>query len=126
MKLIDLSLIVFSLSNPVRSGGFSAAVRQMNMPRSTVCLQARALEADLCLRLLKRSTRTEILTPEGRQLFDEASHAEDKVSNALSNVCSHSGVLSRPIHFAVPADHPTVGLAFAVTNFKDLHPEVWN
>lgn len=108
----------------VRAGGFAAAARQMGMPRSTVSLHISAIETSLGVRLLKRSTRTITLTDEGRQLFDDTSKAFDTVSKALSDVESHSDVLSGSIHLTAPADFPTSGLASAVTTFRKLHPDV--
>lgn len=108
----------------VNTGGFSAAGRQIGMPRSTVSLQIGALEVALGVRLFKRSTRSMTLTDEGRQLFDDASGAVEIVTKSLSKVRSRSDILSGPIHLTAPVDFPTRGLANAVTTFKDMHSEV--
>ena len=53
----------------VRAGGFTAAARHTQMPRSTVSLQVKMLEEALGVRLLKRSTRSLALTDEGQRLY---------------------------------------------------------
>lgn len=121
--MIKLDL-VHTFVQVVHAGGFSAAARQMGMPRSTVSLQIGKLEAALGVRLLKRSTRKMTLTLEGRKLFEEASRPLEAVCESLSRVQSCPGILRGPIHLTAPADFPTQGLARAVKTFRDLHPEV--
>ncbi|WP_417711838.1 LysR family transcriptional regulator [Roseibium aggregatum] len=108
----------------VRAGSFSAAAERLAMPRSTVSLHVRNLEASLGTRLLKRSTRSLSLTDEGRQLFDQAGDGLTVLTSALDAVRNKPGTLSGLIRLTAPADFPTEFLAAAVTPFQDLHPAV--
>jgi DNA-binding transcriptional LysR family regulator len=53
----------------VRAGGFSAAAREIDAPRSSVSAKIRGLEKDLGVRLFKRFTRAFSLTAEGQTLY---------------------------------------------------------
>ena len=108
----------------VRAGSFSSAAKRLAMPRSTVSLHVRNLEASLGTRLLKRSTRSLSLTDEGRQLFDQAGDGLTVLTSALDAVRHKPGTLSGLIRLTAPADFPTELLAAAVTQFQDLHPAV--
>lgn len=108
----------------VRAGSFSLAAERLGMPRSTVSLHVRNLEASLGIRLLKRSTRSLSLTDEGRQLFDHAGDGLAVLTSALDAVRNKPGTLSGLIRLTAPADFPTTLLATAVTQFQALHPAV--
>lgn len=108
----------------VRAGSFSSAAERLGMPRSTISLHVRNLEASLETRLLKRSTRSLSLTDEGRQLFDQAGVGLTVLTSALDAVRNTPGTLSGLIRLTAPADFPTAFLATAVTQFQSLHPAV--
>ena len=108
----------------VTAGGFTAAARRCDMPRSTVSLHVQSLEAELGVRLFKRSTRSVTLTDEGRQLFEAASEPLDDLSGALDAVRTEPGTLKGLIRLTGPSDLPTPALARAVASFRDLHPDV--
>jgi DNA-binding transcriptional LysR family regulator len=59
----------------VDHGGFSAAARIMNVPKSRLSRRITALEDHLGVRLLERSTRHLALTEIGRQVYEHASAA---------------------------------------------------
>lgn len=63
-------LVVFS--HVVIAGSFSAAARQLSLPRSSISEHIKLLEAGLGVRLLQRTTRTISLTPEGRVVFEKS------------------------------------------------------
>ncbi len=108
----------------VRAGSFSSAAERLGMPRSTVSLHVRNLEASLGTRLLKRSTRSLSLTDEGRELFEQAGDELTALTTALDSVRNRTGTLSGLIRLTAPVDFPTEFLATAVTQFRNLHPGV--
>jgi DNA-binding transcriptional LysR family regulator len=108
----------------VRAGGFSAAARRLGMPRSTVSLRVRMLEASLGVRLFKRSTRAVALTEEGRALFDGADAALGTLAETVTSIAAADGELKGPIRVTAPADFPTRFLAQAIGSFRDRHPRV--
>lgn len=64
------ALAVFALV--VEGGSFAAAARRLGSSRSRVSEQVAALEQQLGVRLLQRSTRKLSITPEGRAVYEQA------------------------------------------------------
>ena len=56
----------------IETGSFAAAARKLNTSRSRISEQVAALEADLGIRLLQRSTRQLTVTPEGERVYQQA------------------------------------------------------
>lgn len=115
---------VMTFVEVVQAGSFSAAAERLGMPRSTVSLHIKTLEAELGTRLMKRSTRSFALTDDGQRLFDQAAGGLHALLTALENVRARPGELSGLIRIAAPADFPTSFLAEAVTAFREMHPAV--
>ncbi|GGH51363.1 LysR family transcriptional regulator [Frigidibacter albus] len=87
LNLNDLHLFV----RVIEHGGFSAASRQLRIPKSTISKRVAALEADLGARLLHRTSRSLALTEAGRDFLDharaaliEAESAEEVVRRRLA------------------------------------------
>lgn len=56
----------------METGSFTAAARELGLPKSSVSRRVSALEQALRVRLLQRSTRKLVLTESGRLYFDRA------------------------------------------------------
>lgn len=56
----------------VEAGSFAAAARKLRSSRSRISEQVAQLEADLGVRLFQRSTRQLNITPEGREIYEQA------------------------------------------------------
>lgn len=61
----------------IETGSFAAAARKLNTSRSRISEQVAALEADLGIRLLQRSTRQLTITAEGERVYQQASALDD-------------------------------------------------
>ncbi|EIM25108.1 LysR family transcriptional regulator [Microvirga lotononidis] len=70
----------------VEHGGFAAAARQLNMPKSTISKRVAELEADLGIRLIHRTSRSFVLTDVGRDFYDHARAAVIEAEAAESVV----------------------------------------
>lgn len=69
---MDLNhLIIFK--NVADAGGFSAAATHLGLPKSSVSQKVSALEQELGVRLLHRTTRRVSLTEEGERVYESAS-----------------------------------------------------
>jgi DNA-binding transcriptional LysR family regulator len=108
----------------VRAGGFAAAARQTDTPRSSVSLRIRNLEEVLGVRLFKRSTRAFSLTAEGAELYQRSAEALGSLTDALAGISRAGGSYVGRIRATVPADFPAGIVAAAISEFRDGHPAV--
>src|SRR5262245_37615237 len=109
----------------VRAGGFAAAARQTNTPRSSVSLRIRNLEKTLGVRLFKRSTRAFSLTAEGVELYQRSAEALASLTDALAGMSGAGGsYVGGIIRVTVPADFPARIVAAAISEFRGEHPAV--
>ncbi|MFT5681315.1 MAG: DNA-binding transcriptional LysR family regulator [Myxococcota bacterium] len=74
----------------VRQGGFSAAARALDMPRSTVSRWVQELEKRLGVRLLQRTTRSVQLTEIGEGYYQRGLQAVELAEQAHTWVQSHA------------------------------------
>jgi len=80
VDLNQLSLFV----RVVEAGSFTAAAARLDLPKSSVSRGIAALEQDLNVRLLQRTTRTLHLTDAGQSLYQVASHALEDIERATT------------------------------------------
>lgn len=73
---------MFLFVRVVQAGGFSAAARQLGVPKSTLSRKVSELEERLGARLLQRTTRKLGLTDAGRIYFDHAIRAVAEADDA--------------------------------------------
>lgn len=66
----------------VETGSFSAVAREMQIGQPNVSRHVAALEKSLGTRLLHRSTRQMVATPEGQRYYTQARHALDIIAQA--------------------------------------------
>ena len=68
----------------VETGSFSAVARELEIGQPNVSRHVAALEKSLGTRLLHRSTRQMVATPEGQRYYTQARHALDIIAQAES------------------------------------------
>jgi DNA-binding transcriptional LysR family regulator len=108
----------------VRAGGFSAAAREIDAPRSSVSAKIRNLEKDLGVRLFKRSTRAFSLTAEGQTLYLQSADAMTSLINAVNTVTHGGESFSGEIRITLPADFPPQIIATAIAEYRQANPAV--
>jgi DNA-binding transcriptional LysR family regulator len=108
----------------VRAGGFAAAGRRLNLPKSTVSARVQALEERLGAQLLKRSTRQLALTSEGRAYFEAVAGAVDTLVDAEAASTADEGVLSGKIRFTAPLEFPRDAIIQSISAFLRQYPRV--
>lgn len=105
-------------------GSFRAAAHSLSVSPSAVSKTIQRLEHQLGLRLFARTTRSLVLTPEGRDLHDRALHllraAEDLAQSAAATRSEPAGVLK----VAAPMPIGTRLLASALPEFRRRHPKL--
>lgn len=70
----------------VEAGSFAAAARLLNLPRSSLSRDVAALEAELGVRLLQRTTRQLHLTEAGRAYYESVSRALAGLEDAAAEL----------------------------------------
>ena len=106
----------------VRAGGFAAAARQTNTPRSSISLRIRNLEDALGVRLFKRSTRAFSLTAEGTELYQRSAGALASLTDALAGMSTADDSYLGATRVTLPADFPAGIMAAAISEFREEHP----
>lgn len=95
----------------VRTGSFSAASRRRAVTPSTVVRQIDALEQDLGVSLLVRSTRALSLTDAGRHLFERAQRLLDDLADTHAEVAAFDNVIGGTLRIAC---FPTFGKRYVI------------
>jgi DNA-binding transcriptional LysR family regulator len=86
--MLDLNDIVV-FARVIEAGSFTAAARLLGMPKTTVSRRIAALEREVGVRLLQRTTRSLNVTDAGRLYYEESSQAlrtieDDRLQSALA------------------------------------------
>jgi DNA-binding transcriptional LysR family regulator len=104
----------------VRTGSFSAASRRRAVTPSAVVRQVDALEKDLGVPLLVRSTRALSLTDAGRHLFERAQRLLDDLADTHAEVAAFDGAVSGTLRIAC---FPTFGKRYVIPVLTSLARE---
>lgn len=115
---------LFYFAQVVESGGFAAAGRRLNLPKSKLSRRVALLEERLGVRLLQRSTRKFSVTEIGRDFYRhcvamqmEAQAAQDVIDNARSEP---QGVL----RVSAPISLLHMRLGAMIAEFLARHPRL--
>lgn len=104
----------------VRTGSFSAASRRRAVTPSAVVRQIDALEQDLGVSLLIRSTRALSLTDAGRHLFDRAQRLLDDLADTHAEVAAFDNAVIGTLRIAC---FPTFGKRYVIPVLAELAQE---
>jgi DNA-binding transcriptional LysR family regulator len=97
--MFDLNdIIVFA--RVVEAGSFTAAARLLGMPKTTVSRRIAALEREVGVRLLQRTTRSLNMTDAGRLYYEQSSRALRTIEEANLRLAETRAERSRQAQFA--------------------------
>jgi len=108
----------------VEAGSFTAAARQLELPKSSVSRGVAALEQDLGVRLLQRTTRRLSLTDAGRVYFETASQAISGLREAESALSRLQEEPRGTLRVTASLDIGVMLLAPVVAQFVSRYPAV--
>jgi DNA-binding transcriptional LysR family regulator len=108
----------------VGTGGFSRAARKLGVSKSIVSRRVAALEADIGVRLLSRTTRGVSLTDAGIELNKRAVQILGALDAALDAVAGRDDVVAGTLRISAPLSFGIVHLAGALAAFAARHPHV--
>mgnify|MGYP000403935685 CR=1 FL=1 len=102
---------------------FADAARRLGVPPSTVTTRVRALETELGVRLLERSTRSVALTAEGAIFVEKCRRALAEISEARALVGSAQEAEGL-VRVSIPTAFPKEQFAALVGRFRDQYPGI--
>jgi DNA-binding transcriptional LysR family regulator len=108
----------------VEMGGFAAAAREMGLSRSVVNKYVIALENELGIQLLQRSTRRVKATEMGLLYYDKAIAILGDVEEATAAVTQLHGQARGTLRVNAPMTFGFLHLSPVVADFMARHPEV--
>jgi len=114
-------LLAFSRTVDARS--LSRAAAELGVPRATISRRLARLEARLGARLLRRTTRSLVLTDAGEALYRHARIVLDAVSQAEASVRRTDEAVRGELRVSVPPMMQPAFLAL-LCNFAKQYPEV--
>jgi DNA-binding transcriptional LysR family regulator len=107
-----------------RTSSFSAAARELGLPKSSVSRGVSRLEADIGVQLLFRTTRRVALTAAGTGLYDRIGPLIRSVKGAVGELPEREEEPSGRLRVTAPADLGVLFLAEVVTRYTARHPAV--
>ena len=108
----------------VQAGGFSAAARRLDMPKSTVSRRVSELETQLGARLLQRTTRSLALTDVGSAYYARVERALIELSDAERAVTERSDTPRGVLRLSAPSDFAQLFLPEITAAYQREYPEV--
>lgn len=108
----------------VDSGSLNAAAGKLRLSRSVVSDRLNALEADLGVKLITRSTHGLSLTRAGEIFLGHARSLSDAMQNAREEVATAGGAISGPLRIAAPGALTSEWLTPLFIQFLEAHPLV--
>jgi DNA-binding transcriptional LysR family regulator len=108
----------------VQAGGFTAAARRLDMPKSTVSRRVSELESQLGARLLQRTTRSLALTDVGSAYFARVERALSELSDAERAVAELNDAPRGVLRMTAPTDFAHLFLSEIAASYQRAYPEV--
>ncbi len=121
--MVDLNaLAVFA--EVAETGSFTRGAAALGMPKGSISRKISALEADLGVRLLNRTTRRVSLTEIGREYYEQCRRGLDELQVADQLIDASRASPRGTLRISAPADFGTGGFADLVEAFLKAHDNV--
>lgn len=108
----------------VEEGSLVAAARRHGLSPSMAGKHVAALEAELNVRLLQRSTRSLVLTQAGRAYLARAKRIVDEHEEARREAADAQETVRGVLRVATPVTYGTLRLSDVMARFLERYPEV--
>jgi DNA-binding transcriptional LysR family regulator len=119
----DLNDYVY-FSQVVAHGGFAAAGRALNIPKSKLSRRVAGLEERLGARLIERSSHRFRVTEIGVSFYDRCRTMLAEAERAKAVVCEANGEPQGPVRLSVPLGLIDVSVAAMLPEFLSRYPRV--
>ncbi|MEH6448383.1 MAG: LysR family transcriptional regulator [Oleispira sp.] len=110
--------------NVVESGSFSESARRMGLSQPSVSRQVNALETQLGVRLLQRTTRSLSLTEAGQVYYDKAKLIQYAVTEASQAISGFKDSPSGLLRISAPHTWTEAKIAPHIGEFLNLYPDI--
>jgi DNA-binding transcriptional LysR family regulator len=120
---MDLNLLTL-FEAVARTASFSAAARELGLPKSSASRGIGRLEAELGVQLLFRTTRQVSLTAAGTALYDRTAPLLRQVKSTLGELPEREEEPSGPLRVTAPGDLGVLFLAEVVARYTARYPAV--
>lgn len=120
---MDLNAVTV-FTQVVDCGSFTQAAETLNMTKSTVSRKLAELEQHLGVRLITRSTRSLLLTPEGERFYQSSIQMHEIMSQAELEVSANQDLIRGPLNVVLPVELGHQVLAKYIHSFLEEHPNV--
>src|SRR3954467_13040320 len=117
--MLDLNDIVV-FAKVVEAGSFTAAARLLGMPKTTVSRRIAALEREVGVQLIQRTTRSFNMTDAGRLYYEQSSKALRTIEDANLQLAEARAEPSGTIRISAPVGFSGHFLTSAVFDFLQL------
>jgi len=107
----------------IEAGSFTAAARLLGMPKTTVSRRIAALEREVGVRLLQRTTRSLGLTDAGRLYYEQSSQALRLIEAANLRLAEARAEPSGTIRISAPVGFGAHFLTATVFDFLAAYPK---
>lgn len=108
----------------VETGSFSATAKEMNTSQTTISKKVAALENQLGVKLLTRSSRDHSLTSQGNEYYKTCVNILSELDEAEANVRSQTAQPQGNIRIAAPVAFGRILLAPIITAFFQQYPDI--
>src|SRR5258705_2908114 len=122
IQMLDLNDIVV-FARVVEGGSFTAAARLLGMRKTTVRRRIAALEREVGVRLIQRTTRSLNMTDAGRLYYEQSSQALRTIEDANLRLAEARAEPSGTIRISAPAGFAGHFLTSAVFDFLAAYPK---
>lgn len=106
------------------AGSFSKAAAKLHQPKSRISRNMAALEQELGVQLVYRTTRQFQLTPAGQQLIDHALPLLRDLVGAVEQVSTSAAEVAGPLRISVPDDVGVELMGGICSSYMARHPRV--
>ena len=107
-----------------KAGSFSAAARELGTPLATMSRRVGDLEAELGVRLLRRSTRKLALTDQGQGFYEACTRILNEIRDAEKSVTGEYQAPKGDLTVTAPAGFGRLHLQPVVLEFLIAYPEI--
>ncbi|OAJ93845.1 LysR family transcriptional regulator [Vibrio bivalvicida] len=108
----------------VECGSFTQAAESLSMTKSTVSRKLADLERHLGVRLITRSTRSLVITPEGERFYQSSQQMLELLNQAELEVSANQDLIRGPLNVVFPVELGQQVLSKHIHRFLADHPHV--